>query len=152
MEASRKRKAPNATPTSAEGSASKKLRLLVRVISLYVLCRALLKAGGCFGVPGLCIKDARCCVFQRGDVQGRKRSICDARSVKHGRHLPNPKPAPPSYSAWQTSQPRKQREHSCFRRANVMYFTTELQRRTRTQIRCTRSGTEDCRATAQCFR
>ena len=36
MEGSRKRKASNATPTSAEGSASKKLRLLVRSLSFIV--------------------------------------------------------------------------------------------------------------------
>ena len=32
MEASRKRKAPSATPTTTDGSASKKLKLLVRII------------------------------------------------------------------------------------------------------------------------
>ena len=36
------------------------------------------------------VVNARCSAVGQGGVKGRRRSCCDARSVKHGRHLPNP--------------------------------------------------------------
>ena len=106
MEATRKRKASNATPSSAEGSASKKLRLLVRLEISLLIVQTNAKVTRCLGTHGaVCnayeaLRDwVRWCSRKREELPRRSKCRAWTASIR-------PKPAPPSYSAWRPSPPR----------------------------------------------
>jgi hypothetical protein len=100
MESLRKRKLSNATPTSAEGSVSKKLRLLVRSLSFDGLVWYLLACQALFEVERWRARRMRE-VARLGEVEweGEGGAFATLKVSSMDGHRLHPKPALPSFAA-----------------------------------------------------
>ena len=81
MEGSRKRKATNATPSSADGSASKKLRLLVRILFFSPVAHIFPISARCLMACEMVVVETWCCGWKQ--MWKKRNSFCDAQSVEH---------------------------------------------------------------------